>query len=152
MILLKNNINTLVWAGFSVMLYIIVSQIFLFPEPVLWMSKAIILFFLLRGVRKYAPFRTIDKYGYIITCAFILWLIIGFLKSCHYAEGYWMWKFIINTLLTTLFYSIISHLFMHYNLFSYFTTNYCKSLALLPHFLQLSALQWCAVRCIMKEH
>lgn len=105
--LIRNNLKTLIWAGFSVMLYIIVSQVFHFPEPVTWGFRTIILFLLLQGARKYAPFRTIDKYGYIITCAFILWLIIGFLRSCHYAEGYWMWKFIINNLLTTLFYSII---------------------------------------------
>ena len=105
--LIRNNLKTLIWAGFSVMLYIIASQVFHFPEPVTWVFRTIILFLLLQGIRKYAPFRTIDKYGYIITCAFILWLIIGFLRSCHYAEGYWMWKFIINNLLTTLFYSII---------------------------------------------
>jgi len=70
-------------------------------EPVTWVFRTIILFLLLQGIRKYAPFRTIDKYAISSTCTFILWLIIGFLRSCHYAEGYWMWKFIINNLLTT---------------------------------------------------
>jgi len=107
MILPPNNTHTLVWTGFSVMLYIIASQIFHFPEPVAWAVRIAILFLLFRGIKKYAPYRTIDKYGYILTYTFILWLITGFLRGAYYAEGYWMWKFIINNLLTTLFYSII---------------------------------------------
>ena len=107
MILPKNNIHTLVWTGFSVMLYTIASQIFHFPEPVAWAVRIAILFLLFRGIKKHAPYRTIDKYGYILTYTFILWLITGFLRGSYYAEGYWMWKFVISSLLLTLFYSVI---------------------------------------------
>ena len=107
MILPKNNLKTLKWAGFSVMLYIIISEITHLPEPIIWVMKAIILILLFRGTKKYASFKAIDKYGYIITSVFILWLFLGFLRGCYYAEGYWMWKFLINSLFTTSFYCII---------------------------------------------
>ena len=107
MTMFKSRIGNIAWAGFAVMLYILVINIFKLPEPFAWISRLIILFIFYKGVKKITQKKNIDSIGYYLTILFIVWLTIGFIRGCFYTTGYWMWKASINNFINTLFFITI---------------------------------------------
>ncbi|AYQ31760.1 hypothetical protein [Runella sp. SP2] len=90
-----------------VMILYMICVIFKLPEFVMWGVRTGILLVFYKYIIFYFNIKQIDKTGFSIVFFFILWQLINFLRACYYAEGYWMWKNIVNQLFISLFYIII---------------------------------------------
>lgn len=96
------------FAGFGVLLYLIIINALSLPEAFLWFFKIVILFVFYKYQSKVAGIKRIDKFGLVILFLFIIWQIIGFIRGSFDAgNNYWIWKCILNNLLVTLFYIVI---------------------------------------------
>ena len=101
------NIHSSAWAMFAVMLSWILLSFLSLPEAVQWTCKFIILFVLYRNLRRTDYKKIIDKAGFVLLIIFIAWLFIGFFRACHYAQGYWMWKMVMNQFFMSFFYIVV---------------------------------------------
>lgn len=105
---MKKEIKYTAWAGFGVILHIIIYFALKLPEPALWAMRMIILFVLYIFCTKVISLKRIDKIGLFILYAFILWQIISFIRGTFDAgSNYWIWKGMTNNLLVALFYITI---------------------------------------------
>ncbi|MEJ7560444.1 MAG: hypothetical protein WKF66_19200 [Pedobacter sp.] len=91
------------WALFSVMAGFMVYQMLKLPEPFIWGLRIIVLVVVLRNTNR----KFVDKTGLKLTYLFIAWLFFEIIRSLFFAEGYWMYKNIINQLLLVFFYFVI---------------------------------------------
>lgn len=107
MILQKVTIKQTIWAGFSIMLYMLVVNILKLPEVFLWITQILILIIFFKNVKKLCPSHNIDKTGRILVLLFIGWLTLGFIRSINDCHTYWEWKFSISNFLKTLFFIVI---------------------------------------------
>lgn len=101
------QINILAGAMFWVMAGWLIYNAFRLPEWFMWGSNVLVVGMLTFNwlSKKYTS--NIDLYTYSVFCAFFFWLLISFVRACNYAEGYWMWKFVLAQGLITLFYLMI---------------------------------------------
>ncbi len=101
------NIHSTAWAMLSVMVIYLLFGLLSLPEPVLWISHILILFFLYRNLGKINYKRIVDKPGFLFLFIFFIWLIIGFLRASIVAEGYWIWKMVFQEFILSLFYVVV---------------------------------------------
>lgn len=107
MVLQKITIKQTIWAGFSVMLYILIIDLLKLPEVFLWIAQITILLIFFKGIKNFCPTYNIDKIGRILVLLFIGWLILGFIRSIDDCQSYWEWKNSIGNFLKTLFFIVI---------------------------------------------
>lgn len=100
-------INQIVFALLGVILLFIFMNLFDLPEPFKWAIEIIILYVFYTNFKQYNIRCLMDRKGYLLTLLLISWLFLGFLRGAYYAEGYWIWKTVMNQLLITLFYIVI---------------------------------------------
>lgn len=105
---MKKEIKYTAWAGFGVLLHIIIYNALKLPEPALWAMRIIILFILYKFSNKVISYGQIDKIGLITLILFMSWQIISFIRGSFDAgNNYWIWKNITTNLLISLFYIFI---------------------------------------------
>jgi len=95
------------WSLFAVMFGVLIIQILQLPEVSLWALRIIIVYIVFKNLNRLIDLRNIDRWGFNLTVIFIGWLLIQFFRATFYAEGYWMWKNILDQLLIILFFIVI---------------------------------------------
>lgn len=103
---IHNNLRTIVGAALGVQLYILMDIYLKAPGIIIWSIQFFILVIFYGGIKKYTSSH-IDKTGVILIYIFIGWLLTGSLRGCLYAENYWVWKHVVQSILLSLFFIVI---------------------------------------------
>jgi hypothetical protein len=102
-----NPVKVVSWSLLFVMIGYMLTNYLALSEPYMWAYRGIILLILFFNLKKIVIKSELDTVGFYLTLLFIIWLFGGFVRASFYAEGYWLWKVVISSLLTTLFYVIV---------------------------------------------
>lgn len=103
---MHNNLRTIVGAALGVQLYILMEIYFKANGVIIWSIQILILSIFYKNIKKHTSAH-IDTTGAILIYIFIGWLFTGALRACLYAESYWVWKYVMQSILLSLFYIVI---------------------------------------------
>lgn len=93
------NMQNSIYAGLGVMLCYMFSSLFNMPTVFDWILKVLLFGYFYGAARKYVQLRDIDKSGYVSVLLFLGWITFEFVRAFCFADGYWMWKNVIDSLL-----------------------------------------------------
>lgn len=93
------NMQNSIYAGLGVMLCYMFSSLFNMPTVFDWILKVLLFGYFYGAARKYVQLRDIDKSGYVCVFLFLGWITFEFVRAFCFADGYWMWKNIVDSLL-----------------------------------------------------
>lgn len=93
------NMQNSIYAGLGVMLCYMFSSLFNMPTVFDWILKVLLFGYFYGAARKYVQLRDIDKSGYVCVFLFLGWITFEFVRAFCFADGYWMWKYIVDSLL-----------------------------------------------------
>lgn len=95
----KFNMQNSIYAGLGVMLCFMLSSMFNMPTVFDWILKVLLFSYFYGAAKKYVHLRDMDKTGYITVFLFLGWITFEFVRAFCFADGYWMWKRIVDSLL-----------------------------------------------------
>lgn len=93
------NMQNSIYAGLGVMLCYMFSSLFNMPTVFDWILKVLLFGYFYGAARKYVQLRDMDKSGYVSVFLFLGWITFEFVRAFCFADGYWMWKYIVDSLL-----------------------------------------------------
>lgn len=93
------NMQNSIYAGLGVMLCYMFSYLFNMPTVFDWILKVLLFCYFYGAARTYVQLRDMDKSGYVSVLLFLGWITFEFVRAFCFADGYWMWKYIVDSLL-----------------------------------------------------